>query len=103
MAQNVGPGASTGYWAGLISIGTDKEVATEAPGTMGLLARGEQGRGWQVSGLEQPALQARTTGQLEEIRGGKAQGRAGGLLEEEEGLLATVRTRWKRPVQHPGE
>lgn len=80
-------------------------MVTEAPGASGRFAcqRTDCQQGWQVSGLEEPALQARTTGQLEEFRGGKAQGRAGHLLKEEEGLLATMRTRRKRPEQHPGE
>lgn len=85
-------------------MGPDKEVATEILGAMDSPARGqamsEQAGLW-AGGNSTPAKGNRT------VRGksgvAKPKGRQEDLLKKEEGLSATVRTRRKRPQQHPVE
>lgn len=95
------------FWAALTSRGTNKEVVTEAPGAMGSPAREQTvSVRMRLAGL----LSGGTSTSCKANRAArgkskvvKPKGRQEGLLKKDEGLLATVRTKRKRPEQHPVE
>lgn len=89
-------------WAALTSRGTNKEVVTEAPGAMGSPAREQTVSVRMTSGGTSTSYKANRAARGKS-RVVKPKGRQEGLLKKEGGLLATVRTKRKRPEQHPVE